>query len=292
MQLPSTVRAVRDLHVSPFVRLALLASKKLSVVSMESNNIVVEYDLPAAAWSCSWDLNSSHFVYAGLQNGMVLVFDLRQTMRALESRNGLTCNPVHTMYSLSDDSTVHSGVKKLLTASSVGLCHWNIGDAHEQPILITDSVNQGVCISLAYCHSSDDIVATFRPKVEMPDENGFSQLSQAPSSNMGHHVQGSHVLVKRLGSIYQKLGSAIANVPGIRLPKSTILELGDNNSVFASGDEATSNLVLQELPSLKAAQCLQSYPPIRDVKHTASQKPGLLCCLAEDRVQLFSRKLM
>ncbi|KAJ8421409.1 hypothetical protein Cgig2_012296 [Carnegiea gigantea] len=48
MQLPSTIKAVRDLHVSPFGRLALLASmgKKLSLVSMESNNVVVDYDLP------------------------------------------------------------------------------------------------------------------------------------------------------------------------------------------------------------------------------------------------------
>lgn len=294
MQLPSTIKAVRDLHVSPFGRLALLASmgKKLSLLSMETNNVVVNCDLPAAAWSCSWDVNSSHFVYAGLQNGMVLVFDLRQTVRPLDLRNGLTCNPVHTIYSLSDDSTVHSGLKRLLTASSVGLCHWNISDAHEQPILITDTVNQGVCISLAYCPSGDDVVATFRPKVEMPNETSISQLSQAPSSDMAHHVQGSHVLVKRLGSIYQKLGSTSANVPGIRLPKSTILELEDSNSAFACGDEATSNLVLRGLPSLTFTQFLQSYHPIRDMKYTASQKPGVICCLAEDRMQFFSQKFL
>lgn len=295
MLLPSSIKAVRDLHVSPFGRLALLASmgKKLSVVSMESNNIVLNYDLPAAAWSCSWDINSSRYAHAGLQNGMLLVFDLRQTVRPLEMSNGLTCNPLHTIYPLLDDSAVHSGVKKVLTASSVGLCQWDIGGEQKQPALISEASNQGVCISLAYCHSSDNIVATFRPKVEIPDEIGISQLSQTPSSTtIGHHVQGSHVLVKREGSSYHKLGSVNAHVPGIRLPKSTILGMGDDQSVFACGDEATSNLVLQELPSFTVTQCLPSHHPIRDLKYTASQKPGLLCCLGEDRVQFFSRKFL
>uniref|UniRef100_A0A7C8YUU0 Cleavage/polyadenylation specificity factor A subunit N-terminal domain-containing protein n=1 Tax=Opuntia streptacantha TaxID=393608 RepID=A0A7C8YUU0_OPUST len=212
--------------------------------------------------------------------------------RALELRSGLTSNPVHTIYPLSDDSTVHSGSKRLLTASSIGLCHWNISDAHDQPILVAGTGNQGVCISLAYCPNSDNIVATFRPKVDVPDETVISQLSQAPFLNMGHHVQGSHVLVKRLGSIYQTLGSTSANVPGIRLPKSTIVELDDSNSAFACGDEATSNLVLQGLPSLTFTQSLQSYHPIRDVRYAASQKPGVICCLGQDRMQFFSQKYL
>ncbi|KNA14167.1 hypothetical protein SOVF_109620 [Spinacia oleracea] len=294
VQLPSSVKAVRDLHTSSFARLALLASmgKKLSVLSMESNNIVLDYDLPAAAWSCSWDRNSSHIVYAGLQNGLLLVFDLRQTGMPLDSRSGLTCNPIHSIYSLLEDFPGHTGVKKLLTASAVGLCEWNIGDEHEEPSLVTETENQGVCISLAHCPSSDNIVATFRPKVEMPDDLGVSQVTQGPSPTMGHHVLGSHVFLQRVNSNYQRFGSTLAYVPGIRLPKSTIIGMRDGTPVFACGDEATSNLVLQELPSLNFIQSLQSYDPIREVKYTTATKPSLLCCLSQDRMQFFSQKLL
>ncbi|XP_010456385.1 PREDICTED: uncharacterized protein LOC104737821 [Camelina sativa] len=52
----------------------------------------------SAPLSCSWDLNSCHHVYAGLQNGMVLVFDMRQNKRPLASLVGVTSNPVHTIY--------------------------------------------------------------------------------------------------------------------------------------------------------------------------------------------------
>ncbi|CAK9165614.1 unnamed protein product [Ilex paraguariensis] len=134
IQLPVSTKAVKDLHVSPHGRLALFASlgKKLSVLSMDSNNTILTYDLPAAAWSCSWDSSGSQYIYAGLQNGMLLEFDMRQTDRPVESMTGLTDNPIHTLQSLSPHGTIHSGIRTLLTASSVGLCQWNFGGAEER----------------------------------------------------------------------------------------------------------------------------------------------------------------
>lgn len=71
---------------------------------------------------------------------MLLVFDMRQTERPLDSKNGLSSNPVHTIYSLLEDSPLHSGVKKLLTASSVGLCEWSIGVELERYVLSSFSI--------------------------------------------------------------------------------------------------------------------------------------------------------
>lgn len=294
IQLPSSIKAVRDLHLSPHGRLALLASlgKKLSVVSTESNNTILSYDLTAAAWSCSWDINSSHYAYAGLQNGMLLVFDMRQTRGPVESLAGLTCNPVHSLHSLSPNSALSSGVRTLLTASSVGLCEWNTGGVEERPLLVPGSENQGVCISLACCPSSDEIVASFRPKVEMPSEVSASQAFPTPATSlMGHCVMGSHVSYKRLSSqTYQRQGSTCAHVDEIRLPKSAIIDSGNNMSLFASGDEVA--IVLQELPSLMAVQRLNPRKlPVRDVKFMHVGNSDLLTCLCDDMLQLFSPKL-
>ncbi|KAG4916368.1 hypothetical protein JHK87_053925 [Glycine soja] len=83
------------------------------------------------AWSCSWDLNNSHYIYAGLQNGCVLVFDMCQTAGPMKSLVGLTRNPVHTVHSLSQTSSLSSGVKTILSASAIDLCQWNI-DSEER----------------------------------------------------------------------------------------------------------------------------------------------------------------
>ncbi|KAK4799382.1 hypothetical protein SAY86_024747 [Trapa natans] len=130
--LPSNTKAVKDLHISPangdHVLFATLG-KSLAVLSLESNNVVLTYNLPAAAWSCSWDFQRPYHIYAGLQNGTLMVFDMRQTSRPIESLNGLSFNPIHTIRSFSQNST--NGASSILTASSIGLCLWNI-DCHEE----------------------------------------------------------------------------------------------------------------------------------------------------------------
>jgi E3 ubiquitin-protein ligase RFWD3 len=55
-----------------------------------------------------------------MQNGMVLVFDIRQTARPLHSMAGLSTNPVHTIHSVIDIN----GSRKVLSASA-GPCMWD-----------------------------------------------------------------------------------------------------------------------------------------------------------------------
>lgn len=292
--LPTGTKIIKDLHISPTNRsLALFASlgKKLSVLSMESNNVILSYDLPAAAWSCSWDLNSSHYVYAGLQNGSLLVFDMRITGSPVESRFGHTTDPIHTVQSLQHISTLPSGVKTVVSASSVGMCQWDFGGEEERPFLIPETTNQGVCVSLAYCASSDDIVVSYRPRVEMSNEV-VSQTLFKPSPATGQGVLGSHLHLKRVGSNYEKLGIACSTVSGIRLPKSSIIDRQNQKPLFATGDEVSCGLILQELPSFTATQRLKPHQHfIYDVKYTSTHSQGLLGCLSEDTVQLFSTKL-
>ncbi|KAL6138532.1 hypothetical protein ACLB2K_063813 [Fragaria x ananassa] len=130
--LPSSISSIRDLRISPSnTNLALFAclGKKLAVLSMENNNIIVSYDLPAAAWTCSWDLNDSNYIYAGLQNGYLLVFDMRQTSGPVESLKGLTNNPIHTVHSLSSNTAFPLCVRTVISASAIGLCLWRFGGA-------------------------------------------------------------------------------------------------------------------------------------------------------------------
>lgn len=245
-----------------------------------------------AAWSCTWDLNNSNYVYAGLQNGMVLEFDLRQTLRPVESMIGLTSNPIHTVLSLSADLAVDSGIRSVLTASSVGLCHWNFGCSEEKSFLIPESTSEGVCISLAYGPICGNIVASFRPRVETAGVNLSHPLSTPSASLSGQGVQGSHVVYKRVGSDqrYHRLGSTSASVNDIRLLKSAIVDRMNPKSLYAAGDEITGDLVLQQLPCLEDVQRLKSRKCVRDVKYSQILNSELLSCLSEDTLQLFSSK--
>lgn len=109
----------------------------------------------------------------------------------------------------------------------------------------------------------------------------------------GQATRGSHVLYRKKGCTYQKLGATCANVSDIRLPRSAIIDGVYRNPLFASGDELTCELAFQELPSLMVVEQLkpQNYP-IRDVKYSHLLSSGLLGCLSEDSFQLFTAKLL
>ncbi|XP_050243206.1 uncharacterized protein LOC126691910 isoform X2 [Quercus robur] len=85
----------------------------------------------AAGWSCTWDFRSLHYINAGLQNGSLLVFDMRQTVGPVNSLNGLTRNPVHMADSILHSSTLTSSVSSVLSASSICLYQWNFDGAEE-----------------------------------------------------------------------------------------------------------------------------------------------------------------
>ncbi|KAL9267016.1 E3 ubiquitin-protein ligase RFWD3-like protein [Drosera capensis] len=290
ISLPSALKAVKDLHFSDNGKHVLTATlgKKLAILCTESNNMVLSYELPAAAWSCSWDLYRPFNAYAGLQNGMLLAFDTRQTGKPLESRKGMTCNPIHTIYPLRD-AIPSSNAKAILTASAVGLCQWNMGATQEWPYLIPETENQGVCISLAYSPITDDIVSSYRPKVEAPRGTSATQPSQTLSPSMESSVPGTHVAIRRVGDRFVKSGSTYGTVPAIRLPKSVVFDTEDQHPLFASGDEATSSLFVQDLRSLEVCQRLHCRHPVHDLKSSRSMGMDLLSCLSGDHLRIFSQ---
>ncbi|KAG8651106.1 E3 ubiquitin-protein ligase RFWD3 isoform X3 [Manihot esculenta] len=297
IQLPPGTKAVKDLKISPCGRFTLLASlgRKLSILSMGSNEIVATYELRVPAWSCAWDLNVPHYIYAGLQNGTILVFDTRLTRHPLQSIGGLTVQSIHTIHSLVHNPTLGHDAQKLLAASSLGPCVWSAGSG-ERPFAVPGLDNQGFCTSLAYGPLSNNILVSYRPKFSPPPPiatANSSSSNQGSSSVPGQGILGSQVLVKRVaGSFYSKLGSTSAHLSDVQMVKSAIIEMENCYPLLAYADGVTNGLRLRELPSLTVNQNLKPHHyPILDVKYAHNQGIGVLGCASEDKLQLFSAKI-
>ncbi|KAF3793385.1 E3 ubiquitin-protein ligase [Nymphaea thermarum] len=300
LRLPANTGAVKDLHISPQStnfpgRLILLASlgKKLSVVSLENNNAVVTYNLQAPAWSCAWDLNDSNYVYVGLQNGLLLIFDLRQTMHPVQTVGGLSSHPVHTVHSIGSQGLFsgNSGDKMFLSASAVGPCMCSPGNLDNWSGVVPGLEDQGVCISLAHCSLSNDVVASFRPKISAADEGLSSQSSAPPSTSISEPVKsGRHFLIKKNNAgVYAVDGCFTGNVSGLRLPKSAIIGLANNKSLFTYGDETRCCLGVWDLQRLNFVSFLRPHQqPILDVKYARSTGAGLLGCISDSMFQLYT----
>lgn len=72
------------------------------------------------------------------------MFDMRQTREPVKCLAGITCNPIHSLYSVSSESPSSSGVRTILTASSVGACEWNFGGVDERYFFFSSYVSLGV----------------------------------------------------------------------------------------------------------------------------------------------------
>lgn len=165
-----------------------------------------------------------------------------------------------------------------------------------RPYLLTGMGDQHVCISLACAApSSDPLVASFRPKVDPSgDVAAASQvyLSQTPTRS-GSGKLGHHTLLRRTGNMCFTEGTTWhASVSELRMSKSAIIPYGDNQHLFAYGDEALHGVRTWELPSfLMHADLCTHREPILDLRYAETESgPGggrYLGCLSEEKLQVF-----
>ncbi|KAM5263696.1 E3 ubiquitin-protein ligase RFWD3 [Ctenodactylus gundi] len=80
--IPMHSKQIRDLAFSSQPKNLLLSASldsTIKLTSLETNTVVQTYNTGRPVWSCCWCLDENNYVYAGLANGSVLVYDLRNT---------------------------------------------------------------------------------------------------------------------------------------------------------------------------------------------------------------------
>uniref|UniRef100_A0A0D9Z0Y4 RING-type domain-containing protein n=1 Tax=Oryza glumipatula TaxID=40148 RepID=A0A0D9Z0Y4_9ORYZ len=250
IQLPLDTKTVRDICILPSGS-AIFTSlgRKLSSFSMTADRVVLQCDLPCPGWSCSAD-ESSRQICAGLQNGSLIIFDIRP-------------------------------------------CMWDTDGIQGRPKLLLGTDNQRVCISLACAPSSSDLlVASFRPKVETSEDATASQvyLSQTPTPSGGGKL-GYHSFIRRAGnsSSFTEDRTCSTLMSEIRMSKSAIIPYGNNQHLFAYGDESLRGVRTWRLPSFEMHSDLSSLQqPVLDLRYAESSSGGrYLGYLSTEKLQVF-----
>lgn len=67
----------------------------LCVCSLLTNTVVQTYNTGKPVWSCCWCLDNTNYVYAGLSNGSVLVYDTRDTSTYVQELQPLRSRYTH-----------------------------------------------------------------------------------------------------------------------------------------------------------------------------------------------------
>ncbi|KAG0557278.1 hypothetical protein KC19_11G116300 [Ceratodon purpureus] len=194
INLPSGTGAIRDIRIAPTGtrapgKLALVASlgKRLSIFSLDSNNVVITYMLPNPSWACAWDPCDPNRLYTGLQNGTLLTFDMRQTSSPLDTLKSPSSTPIHTLQYVPKNprATNHKFEGGgLLSASSSTFLFWpGIDQPREKrPVCLSQPGGSSVCVSVSYNSAVDVMVASFRPKpTTVPSNDGASSSTTLPT---------------------------------------------------------------------------------------------------------------
>ncbi|XP_017386042.1 E3 ubiquitin-protein ligase RFWD3 isoform X1 [Cebus imitator] len=80
--IPMHGKQIRGLAFNSCSRGLLLSASldnTVKLTSLETNTVVQTYNAGRPVWSCCWCLDENNYMYAGLANGSILVYDMRNT---------------------------------------------------------------------------------------------------------------------------------------------------------------------------------------------------------------------
>ncbi|XP_053463676.1 E3 ubiquitin-protein ligase RFWD3 isoform X2 [Nycticebus coucang] len=265
---------------SPSKGLLLSASldNTIKLTSLETNTVVQTYNAGRPVWSCCWCLDDNNHIYAGLANGSILVYDLRNTSCHIQelAPQKARCPLVSLSYIPRAASAAfpYGGVLAgtLENASfwemRTGFTHW----PHVLPL------EPGGCIDFQTESSTRHCLVTYRP-----DKNHTTIRSVL--MEMSHTLSDSGEPVCSCRPVQTFLGGPTCKL----LTKSAIFPNPENDGsiLVCTGDEASNSAMLWDAGSGSLLQDLQADQPILDICPFEVNHSSYLATLTEKVVHIY-----
>ncbi|NXA07713.1 RFWD3 ligase, partial [Sapayoa aenigma] len=252
----------------------------LKLTSLATNTVVQTYNAGRPVWSCCWCLDDTNYVYAGLVNGSIMIYDLRYTNSHVQELvpQKSRCPMVSLSYlpRMASASLPYGGI---LAGTLEGACFWeqkagNSYRPHHLPL------EPGGCIDIQTEINTRHCLATYRPGKNNPCvrcvmmELTCSQLTETSEDV----VCSSNPIQTFSAGPTCKL-----------LTKNAIFQSPeDDGSVFVcAGDEASNSALLWDAGSGSLLQKLPAELPVLDICPLEVNQTHLLATLTEKMVNIY-----
>ncbi|KAG5839254.1 hypothetical protein ANANG_G00203100 [Anguilla anguilla] len=153
----------------------------LKLTSLLTNTVVQTYNTGRPVWSCCWCLDNSNYVYAGLNNGSVLLYDTRDTSTHVQELAplGSRC-PVTSVSYVPRAASSSFPCGGLIAGSLAGGCFWEqVDEAAYRPHILP--LETGGCTDIQVEPESRHCLVTYRPGRSNPSLRCvLMELSRAP----------------------------------------------------------------------------------------------------------------
>ncbi|XP_022367487.1 E3 ubiquitin-protein ligase RFWD3 isoform X1 [Enhydra lutris kenyoni] len=274
-------KQIRGLAFSSRSKGLLLSASLDSTVkltSLETNTVVQTYNAGRPVWSCCWCLDESNHIYAGLVNGSILVYDLRNTSCHIEELvpQKARCPLVSLSYIPRAASAAfpYGGV---LAGTLENASFWELrmGFSHWPHVL---PMEPGGCVDFQTESSTRHCLVTYRPDKNHNTLRSVLMEMSYKLDDAGEPVCSCHPVQTFLGGPTCKLltKSAIFQNPG-----------NDGSILVSTGDEASNSALLWDAGSGSLLQELPADQPVLDICPFEVNHNSYLATLTEKMVHVY-----
>ncbi|NXI54929.1 RFWD3 ligase, partial [Chloroceryle aenea] len=252
----------------------------LKLTSLATNTVVQTYNTGRPVWSCCWCLDDTNYIYAGLVNGSIMIYDLRDTNSHVQELvpQKSRCPMVSLSYlpRMASASLPYGGI---LAGTLEGACFWehkagNSYRPHHLPL------EPGGCIDIQTEISTRHCLATYRPSKNNPCVRCvMMELTCSPLTEASEDVVCSSNPIQTFS----------AGPTCKLLTKNAIFQSPEEDgSVFVcAGDEASNSALLWDAGSGSLLQKLQADLPVLDICPVEVNQTYLLATLTEKTVKIY-----
>uniref|UniRef100_A0A4W3HDP9 RING-type E3 ubiquitin transferase n=1 Tax=Callorhinchus milii TaxID=7868 RepID=A0A4W3HDP9_CALMI len=171
---PIHTKQIRSLAFSDRDSILLSASldNTIKLTSLLANTVVQTYNTGRPVWSCCWSSDNTNYIYAGLINGSILVYDMRDTSTHVQElpSQGSRC-PVTSLSYLPRMASAAFPCGGLLAGTLEGGCFWEqkSSDTYKAHLLPLEA---GSCTDIQVEPTLRHCLVTYRPGTQSRDTVG------------------------------------------------------------------------------------------------------------------------
>ncbi|XP_061863410.1 E3 ubiquitin-protein ligase RFWD3 isoform X2 [Colius striatus] len=252
----------------------------LKLTSLATNTVVQTYNAGRPVWSCCWCLDDANYIYAGLVNGSIMIYDLRDTNSHVQELvpQKSRCPMVSLSY-LPRMASASLPCGGILAGTLEGACFWEqrAGNSYRPHHLMLEP---GGCIDIQTETSTRHCLATYRPSKNNPCVRCvMMELTCSP------RVEASEDVVCSSNPVQTFSAGPTCKL----LTKNAIFQSPEEDgSVFVcAGDEASNSAMLWDAGSGSLLQKLQADLPVLDICPMEVNQTHLLATLTEKSVKIY-----
>lgn len=279
--IPMHAKQIRGLAFSSQPKGLLLSASldnTIKLTSLETNTVVQTYSVGRPVWSCCWCLDENNYIYAGLANGSIMVYDLRNTSSAVQElvpqKNRCPLVSLSYIPRAASAAFPYGGV---LAGTLESASFWELkaGFTHCPHVL---PLEPGGCVDFQTEISTRHCLVTYRPDKNHNTLRSVLMEMSYKLDDAGEPVCSCHSVQTFLGGPTCKL-----------LTKSAIFQNPDNDGsiLVCHGDEASNSALLWDAGSGSLLQSLKADQPILDICPFEVNHSNYLATLTEKTVNIY-----